>query len=178
MARVSYIERSAATPEAQRVYDEVERITGTVLHPFQVLAHSPVLLERWWRMMWALMTELALDAKLRELALLRLFQLTGCEYCFAEHDRIARLLGVPPEQIANVASAREHAAFNELERLVLAYTESITVANRVDDEVIGALRRHLSERELVELTFCIANWNGLARFIVPLAIELEAGRTA
>ena len=173
MARVSYVEKAAAAPEAQAVYAELERLGGRVLNPMKALAHSPQLLERWWRMMWTALAELELDPKLRELSLLRIFQLTGCDYCFAEHDRIARRVGVPAEQIANIANFRTHPAFNELERLVLEYTEGITLKNQVNDAVFVALRRHLSERQLVELTFCIGNWNGVARILVPLAIDLE-----
>ena len=174
MARISYIEKSDAAPEALEVYRDLEERGGKVLNPLKALAHSPQLLADWWKMMLTLLFELELDAKLRELALLRIFRLTRCDYCFAEHNRIARRAGVTEDQIANIDAYADHAAFNDLERLVLRYTDLITRENRVEDEVFAALRRHLSEREIVELTFCIGNWNGIARFIVPMGLELES----
>ena len=174
MARVSYIEKAEAAPEALAVYEDLESMGSKVLNPFRALAHSPKLLRDWWTMMKTLFSDLELDPKLRELVLLRLFKITGCEYCFAEHERIARRDGVSEEQIRNIESHLTHPAFSEVERLVLRYTESVTAENRVDDEVFEELRKHFSERELVELTFCIGNWNGLSRFIVPMGLELEA----
>jgi hypothetical protein len=35
------------------------------------------------------------------------------------------------------------------------------------------VRRSLGERQLVELTFCIANWNLMVFVLEPLQIEME-----
>lgn len=174
MARVRYIEKSEAAPEALAVYEDIESQAGKVLAPFRALAHSPKLLRDWWKMMVTLLTDLELDAKLRELALLRLFRIIHCDYCFAEHDGVARRAGVTEDQIRDIENFQQSDAFNELERLVLRYTETITRDNTVEDEVFDKLKKHLSERELVELTFCIGNWNGIGRFIVPMALELDS----
>jgi AhpD family alkylhydroperoxidase len=174
MARVPYIEKSDAAPEALEVYEELEAMGGRVLNPFKMLAHSPKLLRDWWTMMKTLFADLELDPKLRELVLLKLFKITGCEYCFNEHDRIARRDGVSKEQIANIEAYATHPAFTEIERLVLRYTDSVTAENRVDDADFEKLREHFSDRQIVELTFCIGNWTGLSHFIVPIGLELEA----
>ena len=176
MARVTYVQKSEVGPEALPVYEELEKRIGKVLKPHMALAHSPKLLQDWWRMMTTLLTALDLDDKLRELALLRIFRLTDCDYCFAEHDNVALAVGVSKTQITHINDYETHDAFNELERLVLRYTDGITEHNRVDDAVFDALREHLSEREMVELTFCIGNWNGIARFIVPMGLELDSPR--
>ena len=174
MARVSYVEKADVAAEALPIYKDLEERAGKVLKPIKALAHSPKLLADWWRMMMTLLTALDLDAKLRELALLRIFRLTGCDYCFAEHDRVAIEAGVTREQIDHIDDYKSHGAFDELERLVLRYAEKITTENAVDDGVFAALRERLSEREMVELTFCIGNWNGIARFIVPMGLELDS----
>ena len=178
MARVSYVEKSEVAPEALPIYEDLEERVGKVLAPIRAMAHSPKLLRDWWTLMITLLTDLELDDKLRELALLRIFRLTGCEYCFAEHDRVAREAGVTDAQIDHIDEYANHEAFNELERLVLTYTDGITQENSVDDAVFTALREHLSEREMVELTFCIGNWNGIARFIVPMGLELDSPKKA
>ncbi|MBI3735801.1 carboxymuconolactone decarboxylase family protein [Candidatus Sumerlaeota bacterium] len=175
MARVRYIEREEAAPEALEVYNELESMGGKVLNPFKTVAHSPRLLKHWWRMMYTLVYELKFDAKLRELALLRIFKLTGCDYCFAEHDRIARRVKVPEEQIYNINDYAAHPAFNEVERLVLRYADMITKENKVNDAIFEELRQHFDEQEIMEMTFCIGNWNGLARFIAPMGIDFEPG---
>lgn len=173
MARVSYVEKSQAAPEALEVYEEFEAMGVPVLNVLKAMAHSPKLLKAWWRMMATALNDLELDPKLRELALLRLFKITGCRYCSTEHDRIALREGLTRAQIDEIENWRESDAYDELQKLVLRYTETITADNRVEDEVFAKLGKHLSERELVELTFCIANWNSISRFIVPIGLELE-----
>lgn len=175
MPRISYIENPSK--EAQPIFDDLQEQLGKVLNPIKMLAHSPALLRDWWRMMMTLINDLKLDAKLREMALLRIFRLTGCEYCFAEHDRVARGVGVTDDQIAQIDDYESSDAFSELERLVLRYTDGITRDNSVDDAVFDSLREHLSDQEMVELTFCIGNWNGISRFIVPMGLELDSPRS-
>ena len=161
MARVSYVEKPQAGPEALPIYEDLEKRIGKVLNPIKTIAHSPKLLKDWWQMMMTLLGDLDLDARIREMALLRIFRLTGCDYCFAEHDRVAEEAGVSREQITHINDYETNEAFSDLDRVVLRYTDGITVDNKVDDGVFEELKKHFSERELVELTFCIGNWNGM-----------------
>lgn len=172
MARLPYIEEPS--DEVKPIFDDLEKRVGKVLNPIKMIAHSPQLLNDWWKMMMTLLADLELGNRIRELALLRLFKLTGCEYCFAEHQRIAVDLGVPARQIAEINDYETSDAFDERERLVLRYTDGITTDNSVDDSVFEALREHFTDRQLVELTFCIGNWIGVSRFIVPMGLELES----
>lgn len=174
MARVRYIEKDEVATEALPIYEALEEQRGKVLNPIKMIAHSPELLRDWWAMMVTLLNDLELSAELRELALLRIFRLTGCDYCFAEHERVAQDAGVSEKQISDIDEYESSGAFTDLERLVLRYTDGITKENTVDDAVFDALRKHLSDRELVELTFCIGNWNGISRFIVPMGLELDS----
>ncbi len=173
MARVRYIEKSEAAPEALEVYEDLEKLGVAILNPFKALAHSPKLLLRWWRMMQTAVNELELDAHLRELVLLRIFQLTGCDYCFQEHVRIGKRVGLSDEQIQNVGQYLTHPIYTDLQRRAMKYAEMITLENKVDDAEFNRLKQDLGDRGMVELTFCIGNWNGLSRFIVPLGLELQ-----
>lgn len=175
MARLPYIEEP--TDEVKPIYDDLEKQVGSVLNPIKMIAHSPQLLNDWWKMMMTLILDLELSNRIREVALLRIFKLTGCEYCFNEHNRIARDVGVSARQIAEINDYETSDAFDEQERLVLRYTDGITKDNTVDDALFEALREHFTDRQLVELTFCIGNWIGISKFIVSMGLELEAPRT-
>jgi alkylhydroperoxidase family enzyme len=167
------------TPPSEEVRAFYERIERTsrglgVLNVFKVMAHTPELMESWWRMMALLFSRLQLDPRLRELAILRLFQVTRVEYGFAHHVRIGREAGVTDEQIAALDSYSTSDLFSALDKLVLRYTDAVTKLDDSSPAIASELRAHLSERELVELTFCIANWNLMAHLLLPLEIELEA----
>jgi alkylhydroperoxidase family enzyme len=69
---------------------------------------------------------------------------------------------------------RESEAFSELEKLAIEYAERMTVTPPdVPDELVADLRRHLDERQLVELTAAIAWENYLGRFNRALGVESQ-----
>ena len=174
MAVVSQVE-TPSSPQLQEFYELIERTSRGlgVLNVFKVMAHTPDLMRVWWEMMTALFTRLSLDPRLRELAVLRLFHVLRCEYGFAHHVRIGRQVGLTAAEMEALAEYESASGFSELERLVLRYTDSVTAMRADSAELARELLNHLAERDLVELTFCIANWNAMARLLTPLAVEME-----
>lgn len=174
MAVVSFVEKPDAS-EVQQFYDLIERTSRGlgVLNVFKVMAHTPELMRSWWDMMTLLFTRLALDARLRELAILRLFQVMRCDYGFAHHVRLGKQVGLTEEEIEALAGYESAAGFSERERLVLQYTDAVTAMRADAPELARMLLDYLTERDLVELTFCIANWNLMARLLTSLVVEME-----
>lgn len=78
---------------------------------------------------------------------------------------MGRAVGVTDEQLMELPRYRESAAFSPLEKLVLDYAARMTATPvEVPDELFTALRGHLSEAQMVELTANIAWENYRARF--------------
>jgi AhpD family alkylhydroperoxidase len=118
-----------------------------------------------------------LPPRLRELAILRVAELTGAHYEWAHHVPIAQQAGVREEQIAGLKSWATSAHFDARERAVLAYTDSVASTVSVSDEVFGEARAHLSEAEVVELTLAIGYWGMVARVLVALRVDVESPYT-
>ena len=69
---------------------------------------------------------------------------------------------------------RPDRSFDEREKLVLRYTDAMTATPVVvSDELYAGLRARFDERQLVELTACIAWENHRARFDHALGIESQ-----
>jgi alkylhydroperoxidase family enzyme len=66
---------------------------------FVVLAHAPVVGAAALRLVLALLTETALDPKLRELVILRVSQRCGGQYAWVQHAAITTTVGVTYAQI-------------------------------------------------------------------------------
>jgi AhpD family alkylhydroperoxidase len=164
-----------STEELQQFYERVSRASRGlgVLNVFKIAAHSPELMQAWWQMMVVLLSRLELSPRLRELAILRLFQLTRCEYGYAHHVRIGRDAGLTDEEIAAMVAYGTSEQFSPLDKLVLRYTDAVTKLTDDAPSLAAELKSQLSEREVFELTFCIANWNLMAHLLLPLQIELE-----
>ena len=87
---------------------------------------------------------------------------------------MGRESGISTEQIANLSNYATDFNFSELERLVLAYADSMTrTPVEVSDALFVRLREKFSEAELVELTSAIAWENYRARFDHAFGIEAE-----
>lgn len=174
MSVVTMIEQpeSADVREFYDLLDRTSRGLG-VLNVFKVMAHTPELMKAWWGMMTVLLTRLELPPRDRELAILRLFQLKGGAYGFAHHVRIGRQVGITDEQIEALPTHATSALFDEHDRLVLRYVDAVTRLDDAASSIGEEVKRAIGERQLVELTFCIANWNLMVFILEPLQIEME-----
>jgi alkylhydroperoxidase family enzyme len=78
---------------------------------------------------------------------------------------------VSEQQLRELSTHRTSAAFSPLEKLVLDYAvELARTPVDVSDALFSALREHLDEAQLVELTAAIAWENYRARFNRPFRI--------
>ena len=65
------------------------------------------------------------------------------------------------------------AEYSELERLVIRYAEQLTATAATDESLDADLRKHLSDRELVELAVTVATANATTRICNALKIEVD-----
>jgi alkylhydroperoxidase family enzyme len=129
--------------------------TGTSGDWWTVFAASPEILEHSVQG-FALYqsTDRRLDPVLRELGQCRVGWAAGSRFVFSQHCKSLRGLGVSEERIAAVAHWPAADCFSEVERLVLAYTDCLALdLGRVPDGLFEALRRHLDDVEILELTY-------------------------
>ena len=63
------------------------------------------------------------------------------------------------------------AEYSDLERLVIRYAEQLTTTAATDEALVADLRKHLSDRELVELAVTVATANATTRICNALKIE-------
>ena len=173
MARVGYVTTSEASGDAGEVFAKMERRGNAVLNLHRAVANSPNMLRNFMRLGNSLLLHGLLPPVLRELAVLRIAQMTGADYEWAHHVPLALQAGVSREQIDELEGWATSAQFDERERSVLRYVESVAREVAVPDEVFEKARAHLSEGEMVELTLVAGYWGLVARLLVPLEIDLE-----
>ena len=122
-----------------------------------------------------LLGKLELDPKLRELCLLHAVKLVGGEYEWVQHVPIARDLGCSDAQIAALGKGDDGAAcFDAREKSALRFTREVVVDVRASDAALADVRKHLSDREIVELILMAGFYTTLARLTETLGVETEA----
>ncbi len=108
-----------------------------------------------------------LDPKLLHLLKLRASQINGCAYCIDMHSLDARANGDTEQRLYALNAWRETPFFDERERAALAWVEAVTQVSvdHVPDAVYEEVRRHFSDKEVIDLTYLAATinaWNRLA----------------
>jgi AhpD family alkylhydroperoxidase len=109
-----------------------------------------------------------IPARLRALVELRTSQINGCAYCVDLHSREARAAGEGQQRLDCLPVWRETDLYDERERAALAWDESVTLVSQtgVPDGVFEEVRRHFSEKELVDLTLIVASMNAWNRIAI------------
>src|SRR5690348_17213437 len=108
-----------------------------------------------------------LEKSLIELVKIRASQINGCAFCLDMHTHDARKAGESEARIYLLNAWRESPVYSERERAALAWTEALTLVTEghVPDAVYEETRRHVTEKELANLTAAIVAinaWNRIA----------------
>ncbi|MCP1711443.1 AhpD family alkylhydroperoxidase [Kerstersia gyiorum] len=99
---------------------------------------------------------------------LRASQINGCAFCVDMHVKEARHDGFSEQKIHLVSVWRESPVFDERERAVLGWTESLTLVSQTHapDAAYDALRALFTEAEMTKLTLAIGVINAWNRLCV------------
>lgn len=113
-----------------------------------------------------------LPPDLREIAQLRVGWARGSRFVFSQHCKASRDNGVTEDKIAAIDAWEVSDAYTAAERAVLAWTDSLVLhGGRASDATFAALRTHLSEVAVLELTY-ITCWYDL-HAVMAKALRLE-----
>jgi AhpD family alkylhydroperoxidase len=156
-------------------FRSAKKIYGSPLEPTRVIAHHKPLmigygvvslcLERFSR---------RVERRHKYLGMLRSSQLTGCEWCMDFGSKLAQDSGIDGDTLGDLSGWRDSERFDELDRLVLEYSECMTrTPVEVSDELFAQLREHFDERQIVELTMAIGLENLYSRTNWAFGIESE-----
>jgi AhpD family alkylhydroperoxidase len=109
--------------------------------------------------------EIGVDPTLAELIKIRASQINGCARCLVMHTEDARKNGETEQRLYLLSAWRESSLFDERERAVLAWTETLTRVHEAGapDQDYG-LKAHFTAEEQLKITLLIGAinaWNRL-----------------
>jgi len=183
MPRLRQISKKDAHPLAQQIYgtlfgerDPVEQpgtATGTPGNWWTVFAGAPDIFDHAVAGFQLYRSpKRKLDPKLRELGQTRAGWARGSKFVFSQHCKAARSVGLTEEQIAAVPAWQVANCYSPVERAVLAYTDALVYdGGRAADGVFAALKAHLTDEQILELTYVTALYDMHA--VMSRALRLE-----
>lgn len=145
------------------------------LNVFRALLHSPKAASAVANLLSTLLFRNTLEARLRELVILRTGWRCASEYEFCQHVQVAKRLKMSDEEILGVREPSACKAYSELDRAVIAMADELLDGGGVSPATWAVLERRLSNADLVELLLAAGNWRMLAIFLNNAKIPLEPG---
>ncbi|MCM6776613.1 carboxymuconolactone decarboxylase family protein [Nocardia sp. CDC141] len=141
-----------------------------------MLTTSPEIAEGYLRLSMSF-AQSSLDPALRELAILRVGTLTGCDYVWLQHVGRAKDAGASDQQIDAVQTG-DYATLDKLSATALGYVDECVANFRVPQKTFDAARAALGDEYLVTLTLLVGHYLGTARFAETFDIDLDAKPSA
>jgi alkylhydroperoxidase family enzyme len=184
MPRLRQIGKDAAHPFAQAVYKSLFGERDPVKEPGTETGTPG----NWWTV-WALVPDAfdnavagfqfyrgkrKLDPKLRELGQTRAGWARGSQFVYSQHCKGSRGVGLSEEKIAAIPHWPVADCYEPVERAVLAYTDAMVIqGGRVADGIFAALKKSLSDEEILELTYIVGMYDMHAMISKALRLEYD-----
>ena len=109
-----------------------------------------------------------LDATIRLIVEIRTSQINGCAYCCKIHTAEARKLNISQEKLDVLPAWNAATIFDEKEVIALQWCEEITKVGKSNSSIKEKLPNYFSEREIVDLTACVAIMTALNKIAIYL----------
>ncbi|MFI4976768.1 MAG: carboxymuconolactone decarboxylase family protein [Caulobacterales bacterium] len=170
MARIPYFDRTQATGRAAKAFERLPK-----LNIFSMLGHSGEMIDGFTKLGTQILNFSSLDPVLREIAILRVGVLSKARYEVFQHERISRQIGMSDALIAATHEGPQAAAFDELQRLVMAFTDDVVRNVRASDATFEPLKARLTYKQLQELTITIGYYMLVSRFLETFDVDIESG---
>jgi alkylhydroperoxidase family enzyme len=123
-----------------------------------------------------LMERNKLDARLRELMIMRIGWVTGSAYEWTQHWRVATTVGIPPEDVLAVRDWRTSNRLTAADKAVLAATDESLAGKAISDATWAEVAKHITDpAQQVEFVVAMGNWTMFSMLLRNLKIPVEDG---
>jgi alkylhydroperoxidase family enzyme len=187
--RVRQVSLSEATPEVRKLYQQIfadrdpvaqpGTATGTPGDYWTTLALVPDILKLASDALFALLQPgRKLEARYRELAILRTAIVGDCRFEYSQHLKVSRSVGIDDEKLTAIKGWATSDRFDQAERAVMAAADELIGRNLVEDATFAALKRHFTDEQIVELFLVISTYRMHGLIVRALHLEFDNDTTA
>ncbi len=143
------------------------------LNVFRMVAGAPGAVRPFLQLGGAVLSG-ALAARRREIAVLWVAHATDAPYEWAQHEQLARNVGVSDAEIEAVASEEPVASLDEECNLICRVADEVSRDVRLSDEALGQIVDRYGPREAAELILLVSYYNMVSRFLESTRVQVEA----
>jgi alkylhydroperoxidase family enzyme len=148
----------------------------TTRSAFRTLANNPPLLKAVFGQLSALLLHNTFDTRLRELMIMRIGWVTGSEYEWTQHWRVATAAGIPPEDLLAVRDWQGSDRLTAADRAILQATDETLAGQAISDATWAEVVKHVPDpAQQVEFVVAMGNWTMFSILLRNLRIPVEDG---
>ena len=167
MTRIPFPDLDKAPSEVREMLSRLPAPVGI----FNMMAHAETVLKPLMKLGGTFLGKLELDPLLRELVICHAVNLEGGEYEWVQHAPVVLALGGTQAQVDALRVGDDHAAsFSDAQKAVLRFAREVVVDVGASKGALAEARKHLSEREIVEVILVAGFYIMLARLTETLDI--------
>jgi len=171
MARIPYPETQNLSPEVR----DILRLTN--LNIFKMWAHSVETVGLVAELGATQFAKLDLPRSIRELVTLLCARAYKADYEWGQHVALSKAAGVTDDQRAALERCElTEAYFNPLELAALQLAAAVQASPQVSDTLFNSARKHLSDRQLVELVGLVGYYWMLGRVATVFQVDLDVAQ--
>ena len=142
------------------------------LNVFRMVAGAPRAVRPFMALGGAVLST-ALDARRREIAVLRVAHATNAPYEWAQHAQLARNVGVSDAEIDAIDKEEPVASLDEECNLICRVADEVSREVRLSDEALEQIIDRYGPREAAELILLVSYYNMVSRFLESTRVEVE-----
>jgi 4-carboxymuconolactone decarboxylase len=114
-----------------------------------------------------------LDARRREIAILRVAHATKAGYEWAQHEQLGRQAGVSEAEIAAIRDEDPVSSLDDEVNLICRVADEVSRDVRLSDDALEQVIDRYGPRDAAELILLVSYYNMVSRFLESTRVELE-----
>lgn len=143
---------------------------------FATLLRHPPLAAGLNALLGPLLVHPTIDARLRELVIMRVAWVTGSVYEWSQHWKLGQVFGVDPDDLAGVRDWESNSRYSATDRAVLTATDETLAGHALSDALWDELTAVLpAEAARMEVLMLIGGYQMLSGVLRSLRVPLDDG---
>ena len=143
------------------------------LNVLGTLAQHPALMQAYHTFNGHILYTNTLDARQRELLVLRVAARRGAEYEWRQHVYIARDLGFTDADIERVAEGPHADGWSPIDAAMLRAVDELVADAQIADDTWAVLAGELDHHQLMDLVFTVGAYDLLAMAFKSFGVEID-----
>ena len=187
--RIKLLSPSELSPDQKRTYDTIitEMIPwaesagfqsktedGRLIGPFNSVLHSPGITAAFLALQAAEQKHTTLDERVRQVVILTVGAVWGCDYERYAHAAVARKAGIADADIAALAKGDPADGLSAKERLAQRFTYEITSNHRIDDALYDEAQSTFGPQGLVDLLYLAGCYDTVSSLLNTFKVPAPA----